>query len=335
MKLPKLPYDPGSVIEFFQEGIEALGAVAERTWHDRLQLVAEGQSARLWREDGQLLETEIHFPVPDQAGVRDATKEVFPGCPLIFHLVDLLRPSGLVLQRAIMQSPERLTPPEPAIAEKLWHAQFPGALRWHLETEFHKAWHFSLLTTIRCEIQAIDQHWSLHRLVISLPDGARDDALASTLEFADFVAENSAPISWPGVNLELSQQLLARALTQELEPDLAAIRQRQENFLRRELERIDEYFDHYLRELTERLQRRHRPETKSKNEDRLAASKAEHERRRQDQVQRHEIRIIPHTDALWLLAEPAWQTRVAFTLHSQPQAQEAFYIPRARRWVVL
>lgn len=66
----------------------------------------------------------------------------------------------------------------------------------------------------------------------------------------------------------------------------------------------------------------------------LAAAKAEHARRRQDQVQRHEIRVIPHFDALLWLAEPAWQATVSFLEGNQPRRVEAVLVPRARRWVV-
>ena len=33
---------------------------------------------------------------------------------------------------------------------------------------------YSLIALARCDIQAIDQHWSLHRLALSLPGGERD-----------------------------------------------------------------------------------------------------------------------------------------------------------------
>jgi len=97
---------------------------------------------------------------------------------------------------------------------------------------------------------------------------------------------------------------LQRALEQDLEAELAAIRQRQEQYLRRELERVDNYFENYLKELGGRLARSRSAETKTKLADRRRAAHAEHERRRQDQVRRHEIRIIPHVDALLLLADP-------------------------------
>jgi hypothetical protein len=43
--------------------------------------------------------------------------------------------------------------------------------------------HFSLVALVHCEIQAIDQHWSLHRLALSWPDGARGEALVGSLDF--------------------------------------------------------------------------------------------------------------------------------------------------------
>src|SRR5438105_8259720 len=179
MKLAKLPYHPAALLDFFQEGLESLGAICERSWHDRLDTIAEGRAARLWNPEGQLVQTEIHFTPPEETAPRDATKEVFPGCPLTFHLVEALREPTLILQRAILQPSSNAKAPSVEIAEKLWHAQMPGAVRWKMESPFRPDWHFSLLTVARCEIQAIDQHWSLHRLVVALPNGERDEGLAS------------------------------------------------------------------------------------------------------------------------------------------------------------
>jgi len=62
MKFARLAPDQNQLVEFFQHGLEALGAVCERTWYDRLAVVAEGRAAELWQPDGQLMETQICFP---------------------------------------------------------------------------------------------------------------------------------------------------------------------------------------------------------------------------------------------------------------------------------
>jgi hypothetical protein len=62
------------------------------------------------------------------------------------------------------------------------------------------------------------------------------------------------------------------------------------------------------------------------------AARAEHERRRLDQVRRHEIRVIPHLDALLLLAEPAWPVILLVAEHDEPRRREAGRVSRARRW---
>ena len=152
MKLQRLPHDPSALAEFFQEGLQHLGAVCDRTWHDRLQLVAEGAAAKLWNADGALLETELHFPPPQQTTPRDALKEVFPGCPLTFHLAEALLPATLALERICLTPAEGLKAPPTDSAERLWHAQRPGATRWKQETPFLADWHFSLLTLARYEI---------------------------------------------------------------------------------------------------------------------------------------------------------------------------------------
>jgi hypothetical protein len=335
MRLTKLPYDTSALVEFYQQGLESLGALCERTWFDRLQVVAEGRAAKVWEPAGELLEVEVRFPPPDQTGSRDAAKEVFPGCPLTFRLADALCPVPLVFHRVALQMPESPKVPPGDVAEKLWRTQYPDTFRWQLETPFQPSWRFSLLALARCEIQAIDQHWSLHRLTLSLPDGEPDEALAQQLAFCGVAPEPAQPIPWPAPDPAAWPPLLRDVLLRELENDLAAIRQRQETYLRRELDRIDDYFAGYERELRERLERQQRDEAKVKLEQRLAAAKTEHQHRRKDQVQRHEIRVLPHLDALLLLAEPAWQATVTSGPRDATFTQPAQYLPRARRWTLL
>ncbi|MEK7675345.1 MAG: hypothetical protein AAB676_05880 [Verrucomicrobiota bacterium] len=334
MKLARLPHDPAALIDFFQESLEHLGAIGERTWHDRLQVVAEGAAAKLWNADGALLETELSFPAPGDTAPRQAGKEVFPGCPLTFHLAEMLRPSPVPLQRACLQPFETPKPPAPTVAEKLWLLQMPGTLRWQQESAFVAAWHFSLLLLVRCEIQAIDQHWSLHRLALSLQDGQREDSLAASLDFSQAASEPTAEIPWPACDLALWQTWFKAALAEELAADLAAIRHRQETYLRRELDRVDTYFEHYEQELAARQARASKENAKIKLEERLAAARSEHQRRRHDQVQRHEIRVIPHLDALLVAAEPAWKARVRVMQRSGSAVREARFVPRMRRWFV-
>jgi hypothetical protein len=336
MKLSRLPYDPGNLLEFFQEGLESMGAVCERSWHDRLELVAEGSAARLWNADGALMETELHFAPMGESLPRRAENEVFPGCPLTFRLAEALGLSNPELQRAILEASDIAKSPAPEVAAKLWHSQFPGSARWKLETPFAAGWHFSLLVLARCEIQAVEQHWSLHRLAVSLPDGSRDEGLAENLDYCQLRPDSSAPDAWPALDPASWRQSFQRALAEELEPEIATIRSRQQNYLGRELDRIDAYFKNYGLELTERLRRLRNENTRVKGEERLAAAKIEHERRRHDQLRRHEIRIIPHVDALLLLAEPAWKARVSCVRQGAHSLQtcDALFVPRARRWIV-
>ncbi len=333
MRLDKFPPEPAGLVDFFQEGLDRLGAVSERAWYDRLRVVAEGQAARLWNSDGQFVETEIYFPSIGESAPRDAEKEVFPGCPLTFHLAEALRPSTLTLQRMVLQPSENPGAPGPEVAAKLWHNQIPGTLRWKLEKDFAATWHFSLLALIRCEVQAIDQHWSAYRVAISLPDGQRDDSLARALEFCDPNPKPDQPMLWPTADPSGWRWLIEIALKDEMVGDLTAIRQRQQNYLHRELDRIEAYFQSYERELGHRLRRQNQESGKARLRDRLAAAKVEQERRRQDQIQRHEIRVIPHIDALLLLAEPAWKAMVSFARNHDFIAQEAIFVPRSRRWL--
>ncbi len=332
MILEKLPHDPAALVDFYQAALEQAGAVCERSWFDRLQLVAEGRAARLWNDTGALHETELRFPAPDIPAPRDAAREVFPGCPLTFRLTEMLLPENLALERAVLAAEARNLPPMPEVAEKLWRAQWPGSGRWHLESGFVAAHHFSLVALARCEVQAIDQHWSLHRLAVSLPGGERDESLAAALDFAELAGGPSPALPWPTIEPVRCRELLTGALGDELAERLLSIRARQENYLRRELDRVDDYFQGYAAELTQRATRSHSEGARLKVNERLAAAQAEHARRRQDQIQRHEIRVLPRIDALLLVAEPAWRATVALTHHAAGQPQAACYVPRARRW---
>jgi len=331
MILSRLPNDPGPLVDFYQQALEHLGAVCERTWFDRLQLVAEGRAARLWNDDGALHEAELHFPAPDATAPRDAAREVFPGCPLTFRLAESLLPSPLTLDRAVLAA-DRTQPPSAEVAEKLWRAQWPDGTRWRMDSAFQATHHFSLMALVRCEIQAIDQHWSLHRLAVALPGGEPDEALAAALDFAELSENPPIEIDWPACDAAQIRDGLSAALTEALADELNLIRRRQENYLRRELDRIHDYFTGYEQELTQRAARTHSENTKLKTEDRLSAAKAEHTRRRADQVQRHEIRVLPRLDALLLLAEPAWKTTVTTSHHGEAHAQTAHFVPRCRRW---
>lgn len=334
MKLERLPYAPDALVDFYDEALTALGALCERTWHDRLEVVADGTSARLWNDAGDLHEVELWFPPPDDTAPREAAKEVFPGCPLTFRLAEALRPAPLSLERLVLRPDENPRPPTADVAEKLWRTQFPQTHRWQLASPFVAEKHFSLLALMRCEIQAIDQHWSLRRVAVSLPDGTPDEALAQSLDLAQLAPESSHPESWPVPEPGQWRDLLNAALTVDLASDLESIRARQSQHLRRELERVDDYFEHYEQELATRTARTGNASTKIKAAERLAAAKTEHTRRRTDQVTRHEIRAHAHLESLLLIAEPAWRAGVNFEFSHQPQTTSARFVPRTRRWAV-
>lgn len=334
MKIERLTHSPGAVADFYEEALTSLGALCERTWHDRLEVVAERDSARLWNETGALHEVELWFPPPEDTNPRAAAKEVFPGCPLTFRLAEALRPSPLALERVVLAGETASRPPAADVAEKLWRTQFPETNRWQLASPFVAEHHFSLLALVRCEIQAIDQHWSLRRVAVSLVDGAPDDMLARTASLAQLDPHPSDALAWPNPDPSRWREFLHGALEQELTADLALIRTRQELHLRRELDRVDDYFEHYEQELSARAARRGKENAKLKTTERLTAAKAEHARRRADQVARHEIRAHAHLEALLLIAEPAWAARLNVEQHHRPQTLTAGFVPRARRWVV-
>ena len=334
MKLARLSHDPGALVEFFEESLTGLGALCERTWHDRLHVLAEGRPARLWDERAMFQEVELHFVTADARGARDATQEVFPGCPLTFRLAELLRPEPLSLDRVVLRPFDGVhEPPEASVAARLWHSQYPANSGWCLETPFQTHWLFSLLALVRCEVQAIDQHWSIHRLAVNLEDRQPDGALAKAWEFAEVDAQPRTPIAWPPVEPATWQTSLHQALELDLAAPLNDVRARQERYLRRECERIEDYFDGYEDELRDRQTRSGSESVKTKIAQRLTAAASERERRRRDQVERHEIRVIPHWDALLLAAEPAWRAVVSAEQEHRRCPVEAVFIPRLRRWI--
>ncbi|EEF57245.1 hypothetical protein [Pedosphaera parvula] len=334
MKLNRLKHDPTELLEFYEQGLSSIGALCERTWHDRLEVIADGRAANLWNPKGTLHQVELHFTAPNAVEARDATREVFPGCPLTFQLAEALRPALLPLERFVLADQTAARPPDAAVAGKIWYAQFADTSRWQLTASFKPDFHFSFIGVVRCEIQAMDQHWSLHRVAISLPGGESDEGLARDLSFQQAAPAPAVEIAWPTPDPARWRELLALRLENEVAEELVRVRIRQENSLRRELERIDDYFENYQRELTARAGRSANENSKVKTADRLAAAKAEHARRRADQLARHEIRIQPHLDALLLVAEKAWRTRLQFDRAHRSQAIDALFVSRSRRWVL-
>ncbi len=333
MKRERLPYEPGAVVDFFDEGLTALGALCARTWHDRLEVVAEGKAARFWNADGALHSVELQFAAVGASDVRDAAREVFPACPLTFRLAEALRPVPLALERAVLTAEGAAArPPDVGVVEKLWRHQFPDTVRWRQVASFARDFHFALVALVRCEIQAIDQHWSLHRMALALPGGRRDEGLAHDIDFARLEAA-PAGLEWPVPDATGWHALISRALAEDLAGDLAQVTARQEQRMRREVERVDDYFDGYKRELTDRASRGRG--AKLKLDERRAAAQAEHARHRADQVARHEIAIVPHIDALLLVAEPAWRAALQVErAHQPPATVTARFVPRARRWEI-
>lgn len=332
MKLDRLPHDPGTLADFYQEALPALGALCERTWHDRVCVVAEGPAARLWNPDGALHEVELSFVRGDELTARDPAREVFPGCPLTFKLAEMLLPSPPTIDRvAVRPFTSALQPPREDTAARTWMTQAPTHSGWRLERPFQPGWHFSLVSLVRCDVQAIDQSWSCHRIVFNLSTGESDDSLGRELGSSEVMSNATPP--WPAFAIQPALARATRLLEAELAAELAGIRARQETHLRREWDRIEEYFDMYQADLEKRLNRSSSAASRARLADRLGATAAERERQRQDQVLRHEILVIPHWDAFLLVAEPAWTTQFSVIDQHERRAIEALFVPRLRCWL--
>jgi len=88
-----------------------------------------------------------------------------------------------------------------------------------------------------------------------MPGGESDESLARDMAFHHETAQSAADIVWPAPDPARWRELLQRAFEGEVAGEVARVRVRQENSLRRELERIDDYFENYERELTARANR--------------------------------------------------------------------------------
>lgn len=333
MKLDRRTHDPAALLDFYEAGLTALGAVCERPWHDRLQVLAEGRAAHVWPASGgaALHEGDLHFLAAESAGDRDAARDVFPGCPLTFRLAEALRPTTVPIERVFLASADRAAAAVPTgeVAEKLWRAQYRDTTRWRLAAPFTRDVHFSIVALVRCEIQAIDQQWALCRVAVDLATGESDESLAR--EFATGAVEPAPPagLAWPQAQPAQWGVWLRDALAADLAPDLAVVRARQQARLRNEWQRVDDYFENYAREL---VGRGGRGPAKAKIAERLAAAKAEQARHRADQLARHEILVHGHLDALLLVAEPVWRASIDVVRAHRAEHVIARFIPRARRW---
>lgn len=332
MKFSKIPARTEYLIDFFEEGLSALGAICERSWHDRLEVLAEGETARLWRNEDDFFSGELHFSNGGLPETANPETEVFPGAPLTFQLVETIWAHNAVHSRACLSTGDILKPPAQDVAQKLWQAQFGPCADWRLVTPFRPAWSFSLVIALRCEIQAIDQSWSCHRLAFTLPGGERDGSLESTLEQMSPTETVAEGPDWPAADRLAVSDWIGRALVNELAPELSKIKERQQTFLRRELSRIDSYFENYSRELHSRMGRQRKEDAVKRYADRLEATRVEHNRRRADQIERHTIHLLPHIDAALMVAEPALVATVGCRAGRAERSTRAIFIPRARRW---
>lgn len=217
--------------------------------------------------------------------------------------------------------------------ERRWSHQYPAKERLQITTPFVAAVHFSVIAVLRCEIQAVDQHWTQYRLAINLQNGDPDSQLAEQVAVLEPWSDPT-PIDWPEFSPEPCRKVLLTALEREAWPAVKAIKVRQSKYLQRELDTVDRYYSDYEASLTDRMNRTRNDDGRAKMRARLEAARQEHQIRRIDQIKRHEIHVFAHVDALLMVAEPAHRTQVRYVSQRQAQQQDALWIPRTRSWVV-
>jgi hypothetical protein len=330
MKFSRIQPRGEQLMQFCEETLQGLGAICERPWHDRLEVLAEGDTAQLLQNDTGLFSGELYFreaglQVPASSGI-----EVFPGCPLTFRLVEALWRCQIPYSKVCLSAGSDVKAPSNEVAAKLWQAQFGSNAGWRASL-FVPAWSFSVLASVRCEVQAIDQTWSYHRLAFTLPGGEQDSSLEFALE--QMIRLEQTGLDWPELEPAALSGWIGPAIEIELTAELNRIKERQRLYLRRELTRIDDYFENYSRELRDRMSHQRKDEARQRYADRLEATRVEHNRRRTDQIERHMITVVPHVDALLTVAEPAFRSNVTWRLGRQECTATSLFVPRTRRWI--
>jgi hypothetical protein len=329
MEIPRLRYDPSPLLDYYEESLSYLGSLCERTWHDRVFVVPGGAALNFWREN--VADVDLHFRSASDSRAIDPATEVFPGSPLTFAICDAVL-KGSELQRVTVRARDSALPDQP-FAERRWYLQYPKRERWQMLSPLTSHVHFSFVGVLRCEIQAVDQHWTQHRIAINLKTGGPDPHLAEQIGILE-PWNASGPIDWPTYHQQNWKEALLRALEQETHSTIRSIRTRQLNYLQRELFRVDRFFRDYEAELTQRLDRSRTASGRSKIEDRLKAARSEHQNRRIDQIKRHSIRQTAHVDALLAVAEPAFETEIRYISKREEHLHTAFWLPRTRSWIV-
>lgn len=333
MKFDKLQPYPESLIHFFSDGLQSLGGVCERTWYDKLEVIIEGAGARAWDPESELVHRELHFPAVDASSPKAAETDVFPGCPLIFQLAETLWKEAPTSFRIVSDGGGENEKPSPEVLRRVWELTRSGQGK----PDFSPATatrYFSMVFVVRLEIQSIEQHWTMHRIACSCTEGWRDhDLETNLLMLAPGRAAADEEICWPDFSIKQQDELLRHVLG-GIHGDIAPVLSRQQKYLEKELRRIDHYFAGQVSELESRRSGRGSKQGSAKIDERIAATRAEHTRRREDQVQRHEVVVLPHVDAVVCVAERAWRSRVRVLRGRAAAADDGVFVfvPRLRRW---
>mgnify|MGYP000381771108 CR=1 FL=1 len=331
MILPRFDFDPGPLRELHQQALTALGADCDTPWHDRLDVLAEGAAAKIWDPSGGLVVRSMRFPPPAAPGLRNPDEEVFPGCPVSFHLAEAVWAGLSACGRAVvLPDLGGSKPPDLAVLSRLWDRQHAAAAGARLGS-VRPAWHFTGVFGLRLELQAISQHWSAARVALSWPGGEQDAETEREL-FLLPIEPSPPAVDWPVDGAGVLGPALLRAVESDHAAEIAALRQRQQRSLERELRRVNDYFSGYIRELEERASRKRTESTRADYAARVAAARAEHERRIADQVGRHGIRVVPAIDSVLWLAERAWEVEVTVRERRETRSGAHRYVPRLRRW---
>ena len=141
--------------------------------------------------------------------------------------------SQLAVHRAALRTGEQ-KPPDLGLVERRWNNQFPNRVKMRMTTRFVASAHFSIVAALRYEIQAVDQHWSQHRLAINLSTGEPDPQLAEQLPILE-PWNNPVPFNWPQFRQDECRKALLAALEQEAGATVKSVKDRQSKYLQREL----------------------------------------------------------------------------------------------------
>jgi len=297
MKIERLIHAPGTWRDFFEEALTSLarcasarGTTAWKSWPKATAPAVEsGRHASRNRT--------VVSGARNHHGAREAGKQVFPGCPLTFAWRKALRPAPLALEASRVGGRHGRPPARNRRGGKLWRAAVTR--NQSLATRIAVRPGAALLAA-RPDALRNPGHrtsiGSLRRVAVSVPKRRAGYSLAHPSTLRKFADNTDA---FPGRSDPSAGGNSSRCAEKALAPTSPRCAIARRKHCGANWTCVDDYFRSITKwKLAARARAAGVKLRSLKAAERLAAAKAEHARRRSDQVARHEIRVHAHLDAL-------------------------------------